>query len=52
MTFDGGERQIFRASFRHAGTVNEKIGYKFSAETFTGRDWDWAGRPLDSPPLS
>ena len=41
VTFDGGERSIFRASFRHAGTVNDKIGYKFSGETFTGRDWDY-----------
>ena len=48
VTFDGGERQIFRASVRHAGTVNDKIGYKVSAETFTGRDWDYVdpGEPV------
>ncbi|MBI3791200.1 MAG: TonB-dependent receptor [Gemmatimonadetes bacterium] len=39
VTVDGGERSIFRAAFRHAGVLNDKVGYKISGETFTGSDW-------------
>lgn len=39
ISVDGGERSIFRAAFRHAGTLGDKVGYKISGETFTGSDW-------------
>lgn len=35
----GGEREIFQASFRHAGIFSEKAGYKISGMYFRGRDW-------------
>jgi iron complex outermembrane receptor protein len=41
LTVDGGERSIFRGSFRHANTVGEKFGYKISGEYFTGKDWEF-----------
>ena len=39
----GGERSILMSSLRHAGVVNETIGYKFSGNFFRGNDWQ-AGR--------
>lgn len=41
LTVDGGERNIFRGALRHAGTVGQKFGYKFSGEYFTGNDWNY-----------
>ena len=35
----GGERSILMSSLRHAGVVNETIGYKFSGNFFRGNDW-------------
>ncbi len=48
VSLDGGERSIFRASVRTAGTLGDKVGYKLSAETFTGLDWNYAdpGEPV------
>lgn len=39
VTFGGGEREVALGSFRHAGVVNEKIGYKFSGQYYQGTDW-------------
>ena len=39
MSFGGGERGILMGSLRHAGVVNETIGYKFSGNYFRGNDW-------------
>ena len=36
----GGERSILMGSLRHAGVVNETIGYKFSGNYFRGNDWE------------
>ena len=35
----GGERSVFIGSFRHAGSVNDKFGYKFSAQFYQGNDF-------------
>ena len=40
-TMDVGERSVFRTSIRHANTIGDRVGYKISAEQFTGRDWDY-----------
>jgi len=39
VSLGGGERSIFMGSVRHAGRVNEKIGYKVSAQYYEGNDW-------------
>ena len=36
----GGERSVLAGSLRHAGVVNETIGYKFSGNYFRGNDWE------------
>ena len=40
VTLGGGERDVALGSFRHAGVVNEKIGYKFSGQYYQGTDWN------------
>lgn len=40
ISLGGGERRIFVGSLRHAGVVNETIGYKFSGNYFRGNDWE------------
>ena len=40
MSLGGGERGILMGSLRHAGVVNEAIGYKFSGNYFRGNDWE------------
>ncbi len=40
ISLGGGERSIFVGSLRHAGVVNETIGYKFSGNYFRGNDWE------------
>ncbi len=39
LSVGGGERSILMGSLRHAGVVNETIGYKFSGNYFRGNDW-------------
>ena len=39
MSLGGGERGILMGSLRHAGVVNDMIGYKFSGNYFRGSDW-------------
>ncbi len=39
ISLGGGERSILTGSIRHAGVVNETIGYKFSGNYFRGNDW-------------
>ncbi|HEV8447756.1 MAG TPA: TonB-dependent receptor [Gemmatimonadaceae bacterium] len=42
LTLDGGERSLVRGSFRHAGIIAEdKLAYKFSAEAFTAKDFEY-----------
>lgn len=39
LSLGGGERSILVGSLRHAGVVNETIGYKLSGNYFRGSDW-------------
>jgi iron complex outermembrane receptor protein len=42
LTLDGGERSLVRGSLRHAGIIAEdKLAYKFSAEAFTAKDFEY-----------
>ena len=40
VSLGGGERSMLVGSLRHAGVVNETIGYKFSGNYFRGNDWE------------
>ena len=37
----GGERSLRKATFRHASSVNEKIGFKISGEYIKAREWEY-----------
>ncbi len=39
VSIGGGERRILTGSFRHAGVVNDMIGYKLTANYTRGDDW-------------
>ena len=39
ISLGGGERSILTGSLRHAGVINETIGYKLSGNYFRGNDW-------------
>ena len=42
LTLDGGERSLIRGSLRHAGIIaDDKLAYKFSAEAFTAKDFEY-----------
>lgn len=41
MSLDGGERSVLRTGIRHAGTLNDKVGYKVSGEVMRGNDWGY-----------
>ena len=40
VSIGGGERRTLMGSLRHAGVINETIGYKFSGNYFRGNDWE------------
>ncbi|RKU24639.1 hypothetical protein C6497_17650 [Candidatus Poribacteria bacterium] len=40
VSLGGGERSIFVGSLRHAGVVNDTIGYKLTANYTRGHDWE------------
>jgi iron complex outermembrane receptor protein len=40
LTIDGGERSLLRASFRTAGLLSPKVGYKLSGEFLTANEWE------------
>ena len=40
VSFGGGERSILLGSLRHAGVINETLGYKLSVNGFRGEDWE------------
>ena len=40
ISIGGGERSILMGSLRHAGVINETLGYKLSVNGFRGDDWD------------
>jgi iron complex outermembrane receptor protein len=37
----GGERSVRLASIRHAGTVGERLGYKITAQSYSGTDFEF-----------
>ncbi|MEW5796189.1 MAG: TonB-dependent receptor [Candidatus Zixiibacteriota bacterium] len=39
VSLGGGERELMLGSFRHAGNVNNRVGYKFSGQYYEGLDW-------------
>ena len=40
VSIGGGERSILFGSLRHAGVINETLGYKLSVNGFRGDDWE------------
>ncbi len=40
ISIGGGERRIFTGSLRHAGVINDMIGYKLTANYTRGDDWE------------
>lgn len=40
VSFGGGERSLGIGSFRHAGLIGDKIGYKFTGQYYEGNDWE------------
>lgn len=40
VSIGGGERSMMLGSLRHAGVVNETLGYKLSINGFRGNDWE------------
>ena len=40
VSLGGGERSTLMGSLRHAGVINETLGYKFSGRYFRGDDWE------------
>ena len=41
VSLSGGERNLRKASFRHASSVNDKIGLKISGKYLKARDWEY-----------
>ena len=40
ISIGGGERSILLGSLRHAGVINETLGYKLSVNGLRGNDWE------------
>ena len=41
VSLSGGERSLRKASFRHASSLNDKIGLKISGKYLKARDWEF-----------
>ena len=41
VSFGGGERSVLTGSFRHAGSFNNRVGYKISSRYYQGDDWEF-----------
>ncbi len=41
VSVDGGERSVLRVAGRHAGVLNEKLGFKLTGEYMRGHDWEF-----------
>jgi outer membrane receptor for ferrienterochelin and colicins len=41
LTLDAGERSVVRLAGRHAGVVNDDVGFKLTGEFMRGRDWEF-----------
>lgn len=49
-SFGGGNRDLMIGSFRHAGSVNNRVGYKISGQRYKGNDWEhFEKAELDKP---
>ena len=46
VSLGGGERSIFIGSLRHAGVINDTVGYKMTANYTRGHDWE-EGRAIE-----
>lgn len=46
VSLGGGERSIFIGSLRHAGVINDTVGYKLTANYTRGHDWE-EGRAIE-----
>ncbi|MCX6835432.1 MAG: TonB-dependent receptor, partial [candidate division Zixibacteria bacterium] len=42
VSIGGGERDLVLGSFRHAGSVKNRFGYKISGQSYEGLDWKHA----------
>lgn len=52
-SFSGGERTSFAGQFRHAGVINNSVGYKITAQYAQADDWELnANDPLDATQLA
>ena len=40
ISIGGGEQSVMLGSLRHAGVINETLGYKLSINGFRGEDWE------------
>lgn len=36
-----GERSVYKVGMRHAGAAGDRLGYKVSAQYYTGMDWEY-----------
>ncbi len=41
VNFGLGERSVYQVGMRHAGAVGDRLGYKVSAQYYTGMDWEY-----------
>lgn len=41
INFGVGERSVAKLGFRQAGKINNRLGYKISAQQYTGTDWKY-----------
>ena len=48
ISLGGGNRDVLRGAFRHAGTVGERFGYKLSGQVLRAEDWHFTDPVEDS----
>ena len=41
VNFGLGERSVYQVGMRHAGAAGDRLGYKVSAQYYTGMDWEY-----------
>ena len=41
VNFGVGERSVYKVGMRHAGAAGDRLGYKVSAQYYTGMDWEY-----------
>ena len=45
-----GERSLRQTGFRHAGALGDRLGYKVSAQYYTGTEWEYTDPEEDESP--